>query len=72
MFMNVFDVTQTRLTGLINSKNRGTAVTDRRSNNKQRKFTNDHQLIHQHVNSIPRDFHAIHVQNQKSNMSVLI
>nr|CAH7718764.1 unnamed protein product [Callosobruchus chinensis] len=56
-FMNIFDVTQKRLVGLIQKKKMGdTTFTDKRSNNKPSKFTNeDRQLIHQHINSIPRD-----------------
>lgn len=56
-FMNVFGVTQKRLVVLIKKKKMGdTTFIDRRSNNKPSKFTeNDRKLIHQHINSIPRD-----------------
>lgn len=70
-FMDIFDVTQKRLVGLINKKKMGdTTFTDRRSNNKPSKFTdNDRQLIHQHINSFPRD--VSHYSRAKSEKQFL-
>nr|CAH7751800.1 unnamed protein product [Callosobruchus chinensis] len=69
--MNIFDVTQKRLVGLIQKKKMGdTTFTDKRSNNKPSKFTNeDRQLIHQHINSIPRD--VSHYSRAKSDKQFL-
>nr|CAH7751374.1 unnamed protein product [Callosobruchus chinensis] len=47
-----------------------TTFTDKRSNNKPSKFTNeDRQLIHQHINSIPRD--DSHYSRAKSDKQFL-
>nr|CAI5865742.1 unnamed protein product [Callosobruchus analis] len=70
-FMNIFDVTQKRLVGLIQKKKLGdTTFTDKRSNNKPSKFTNeDRQLMYQHINSIPRD--VSHYSRAKSDKQFL-
>lgn len=71
-FINVFDVTRKPLVGLINMKKIvDTTFTDRRSNNKLSKFTEkDHQLIYQHINSIPRDLsHYSRAKSEKQYIS---
>lgn len=70
-FMETFDVTRKRLDVLINKKKLGeTCFSDRRTRHAQSKFSeSDHQLVKDHINSIPRD--VGHYTRTKSNKEYL-